>query len=689
MKKDKINLFSDLSKLDFLNNKQIENISKYFGDKVSDYLLNCPTDIINKCFIEKLDLKYISKLVTIDLTVINHKKNFKRNMPFKIICKDNENQKIDIILFNTPGFYISNLYKINETYRITGTLQFFNKTFQIIHPNSFYSMEKINEFEEIEPIYNLKKKKIKKTFYRKIIIKTLSILDLNFFEEWISSKIINKYKWLSFEKSLFGIHHPKSSNIQCIEIFRKRLAFDELFSNLLMISFLKKERLSINNYLLKNSSASNKIINSLSFSLTNDQLKAFKEIQKNLFSQSCMYRLLQGDVGSGKTIVALLAIADILNSGFQAVLMAPSEILAQQHYIYFKKILANFNFQIRILTGKINKKEKNLIYEEVSKNKINLIIGTHALFNKEINFFNLGIIVIDEQHKFGVNQRLKLQRKSKNCNVLVMSATPIPRSLTFAIYGEMEVSLIRNKPPGRQRIETSIINIKKINQLVEGIKRIIDNNQKVFWVVPEIGDDDKKTVNSSIFERYENLKQFFGEKISFVHGKMNKEIVNETMIKFRSSKIMILISTSLIEVGIDIPDASTIVIENANKFGLAQLHQLRGRVGRGKLKSYCILIHNNNLNENALARLNIMKQTDDGFLIAEEDLRIRGGGDVFGTKQTGLPNWKFFNPFRDISLIDEVKDNLNYSRDKINQNELRKIINIFFNNKKLENYFSG
>ena len=405
-----------------------------------------------------------------------------------------------------------------------------------------------------------------------------------------------------------------------------------------------------------------------------------------------MFRLIQGDVGSGKTIIALLAIANIVDSGFQAALMAPTEILALQHYSYFKKHFNNFNIKIEILTGKKTPKEKKEIFKKLENHQIDIIIGTHALYNKNINFKSLGIIVIDEQHKFGVNQRLNLQNKSRNSHVLIMSATPIPRSLTFAVYGEISISIIKDKPIGRKEIITSIISNNKIDQLIIGIKRKLDKNEKIFWVLPEIGKDETSQINNeSLISRYEYLNKIFYTKVDFIHGKIKKEEIANKIDKFRDGKTMILVSTTVIEVGVDIPSASLIVIENANKFGLAQLHQLRGRIGRGELNSNCVMIHNNNLSTSGKERLLTMKKSNDGFFIAEQYLKLRGGGEIFGLKQTGLPSWRFFNPYFDIDLIDNVRNNCKrlFNNKVKYKNQIDFLTTVFFRSEEIENYFTG
>ncbi len=402
-----------------------------------------------------------------------------------------------------------------------------------------------------------------------------------------------------------------------------------------------------------------------------------------------MFRLLQGDVGSGKTIVALLSIAEVINSGYQAVLMAPSEILVKQHFKYFVDILQPYNVRIKFLTSKISNQEKKNIYDDLKNKKIDLLIGTHSLLNEKIDFNDLGLTIIDEQHKFGVNQRLKLQKKSIDSHILVLSATPIPRSLTFVIYGEIDVSLIKNKPKDRKLTKTTIIGQNKINNIVEGIKRVVKKKEKVFWVLPRIGNEEETESENeaSVIKRFNYLKKYFHDKVAFVHGKMKKDEVENIFLKFKEEKIMILVTTTIIEVGIDIPEATTIIIEEANRFGLAQLHQLRGRVGRNNIDSNCVLVHTKNISENGKARLNVMKESNDGFFISEQDLKIRGGGEVFGVKQTGLPTWRFFHPYKDLDLISDVKENIEYLKDKDKLIQL--LTTLFFNNKKIDNYFTG
>ncbi len=367
-----------------------------------------------------------------------------------------------------------------------------------------------------------------------------------------------------------------------------------------------------------------------------------------------MFRLLQGDVGSGKTIVALIASLNVISSGFQVCLMAPTEILAKQHYNLAKKLFDK-NINIKILTGKTEYKERKEILRDLKNNIINIIIGTHSLFQEKIAYHNLGLIIIDEQHKFGVKQRKRLSDKGgNNCDVLVMSATPIPRTMVMTVFGDMDTSIIKNKPKIRKEIKTFSKLESKINDVIMFIKKQINQQNQVFWVCPLI-EESKKLDHQSSVKRYESLKKIFKNKVGLLHGALNKDEKNNILEKFLNKKIDILVSTTVIEVGIDFPNANIIIIENANKFGLSQLHQLRGRVGRGDKESFCILMFKSNLSEKAKKRINILKNTNDGFKISEEDMKLRGYGDLLGFKQSGLQSFRLADPVlnEDLFLLAE------------------------------------
>ena len=368
-----------------------------------------------------------------------------------------------------------------------------------------------------------------------------------------------------------------------------------------------------------------------------------------------MFRLLQGDVGSGKTIVALIAAANVIEAGWQVVLMAPTEILVNQHYELAKKIFKSTKININCLTGKTSNDEKKLIYKNLQNHKIDLLIGTHALFQKNVLYKKLGLIIIDEQHKFGVKQRIELSNKGeKNCDILLMSATPIPRTLILTIYGDMDVSRLIEKPSNRKNILTFSKPENKIDEVLLYIKKQIKNKSQIFWVCPLISES-KKLDYSAAIKKYEFLSKRFEKRVGLIHGKLNKEEKNRVLKKFMNGYLDILVSTTVIEVGIDFPNANVIIIENSNKFGLSQLHQLRGRVGRGKNQGSCILLYKKNLSKNAIKRIKILKSSNDGFYIAEEDMKLRGFGDVLGFQQSGIKDFKLADPIhhKDLFLLAE------------------------------------
>ena len=384
--------------------------------------------------------------------------------------------------------------------------------------------------------------------------------------------------------------------------------------------------------------------------MTNDQVNSLKEINKDLSTSTKMFRLLQGDVGSGKTIIALLSAYNVINSGYQVAFMAPTEILARQHYNLANEIFPN-NIKIELISGKSDYKNKKLILEKLKSNKIDIIFGTHAIFQKKVSYKKLGLIIIDEQHKFGVNQRKKLSDKGgDDCDVLLMTATPIPRTLTMTMYGDMDLSIIKEKPKSRKPIKTYSKLESKIDDVLKFIKKEINSGNQIFWVCPLI-EESKKLDHTSAVNKFEFLKKLFPNQVLLLHGKTEINEKEKILNNFQKNKFKILVSTTIIEVGIDFPNANVIIIENANKFGLSQLHQLRGRVGRGDKDSTCILMFKSNLSENAKKRINILKQSNDGFFISEEDMKIRGFGDLLGFKQSGIKNFKLADPVHNSDLF--------------------------------------
>ena len=497
------------------------------------------------------------------------------------------------------------------------------------------------------------------------------------FDEWLDSNVLKKIGNKSWKESILNLHQF-NKNPDLKSFYYKRLAYDEILANLLVFSEIRKriKRIKKKNKIFKNS-ISNKIIKNLKFNLTNDQKKVSNEIDADLRSDNKMFRLLQGDVGSGKTIVSLLAASNVIESNFQVALMAPTEILANQHYEFSKNIFKNTNVKINFLSGKTKNINKRKIIDNLANGTINILIGTHALFQKNILFKKLGLIIIDEQHKFGVKQRIELSKKGgDNCDLLLMSATPIPRTLALSIFGDMDVSRLIDKPLNRKEIITLSKPEEKINEILFFLKNQISTGNQIFWVCPLI-EESKKLDYSAAVKKHTFLSKVFNNKVGLVHCSLEKNEKEKVLNQFLKKEIDILVSTTVIEVGIDFPNASVIIIENSNKFGLSQLHQLRGRVGRDSSQGTCIMLYKKNLSENAKKRIKILKSTNDGFLISEKDMKLRGFGDVLGFQQSGIKDFKIADPIHHEELfklaelnIKEIESN---KRNINNYNQLLKL----------------
>ncbi len=580
------------------------------------------------------------------ITIIPQKYLFPRikNLPNRVICKD-ETGEIECVFFNSYEGYIKRILPIGKEITLNGKVKYFRNKYQLTNPK--YISEDASLIKQKHNTYSLTEG-ISEKVYNKIISQILNFLPK--LDEWHSKEIMKKFDNISWNNAIKELHKPENIG-KFKDNFYQRLAFDEIFSTFLVNSEIRKKIKKIKKIKKKiDFKDQNKIISNLEFSLTHDQKKTLKEINNDLCSSNKMFRLLQGDVGSGKTIVSLLASYNTIKSGFQVALMAPTEILARQHYLLAKKIFSN-DIKIELISGKSNYKDKKRILKDLSEHKIDLIFGTHSIFQNKVEYSKLGLIIIDEQHKFGVNQRKKLSDKGgKNCDILLMTATPIPRTLTMSIYGDMDISIINEKPKTRKPIKTYSKLENKIDEVIRFIKKEIDYGNQVFWVCPLI-DESKKIDHESAVNKFEYLKKIFPNKVLLLHGKTSVDEKEIILNRFLKNKFSILVSTTIIEVGIDFPNANVIVIENANKFGLSQLHQLRGRVGRGFKNSTCILMFKSNLSDNAKKRINILKNSNDGFKISEEDMKLRGFGDLLGFKQSGIKNFKLADPIQNHDLF--------------------------------------
>ena len=664
-------LLSDLTKLNGVGKKTMEILKKKKINNIFDLLWRLPKSYTDRTLVTKICDLQIGMTQTIRIIPTKYQFPRVRNLPNKVNCQD-QTGKIDCIFFNSHEGYVRKILPLNKEVTISGKIGNYKGRYQITNPT--YISEDSSLIETIDSKYSLTEGITEKT-YNKIINQILKNLPM--LTEWHDKEILKIFNNESWNDAIVKLHDP--TNVENYKSdFYKRLAYDEILASFLVNSEIRKKIKKIKKISKKfTEKAHNNIINKLDFNLTSDQKKSLDDINMDLNSKSKMFRLLQGDVGSGKTIVALISSLSVVSSGFQVALMAPTEILARQHYTLAKKLFSK-NICIELLSSKSVISEKKRIVSDLKNNKVHMVFGTHAIFQKKIIFANLGYIIIDEQHKFGVRQRKLLSDKGgDNCDVLLMSATPIPRTLTMSVYGDMDVSIIREKPKNRKEVKTYSKLESKIDDVINFVKKEIKEGNQIFWVCPLI-EESKKVDHQSSVSKYKYLNKIFPNNVALLHGKIENEEKEEILSKFLNKEYSILVSTTIIEVGIDFPNANVIIIENANKFGLSQLHQLRGRVGRGTKQASCILMFKSNLSVNAKKRINILKNSNDGFEISEEDMKLRGFGDLLGFKQSGVKNFRLADPIQneDLFLLAE-KEIKKIEKDNHNLDKYKSLLKLY------------
>lgn len=638
-------LFSDIISLPGVNKVTQKILGKLCGMRIVDILFFRPCRYIDRRN-HPLTAKP-GEYVTFTAKIDTHKPPTTKNKPYRVILKIEE-QTIALVFFHYSVKYLKQALPIDQTCVISGKLEVFLEQLQITHPD-YISLD-ISNFSEIcriEPIYHLSRG-ITSRKISTIVASTLKMLPE--FSEWIDSDFMKEKEWLSFKASLSKLHNPDS--LEKMEQLRLRLAYDELMAQqaALRITRYKQMKEKGRRFLVKNK-YKDQVIKKLAFELTQDQIKAINDISSGQQSQHRMVRLLQGDVGSGKTIVALFAMLNVVENNCQAALMAPTAILAEQHYSWFKEVLLETDIKIALLTGKTRQKERKTIMPALQDGSLDIVIGTHALFQEKVIFEDLALVVIDEQQRFGVMQRNSLIQKGNNVDILFISATPIPRTLRQALYGDIEHCSLKEKPKCRVPISTVATNIKKMSSVILSLKQAINLGKKAYWICPCIEESESLDI-AAAKERFTYLQKVFEEnKVGLIHGSLEQKQKDEIMFSFRAGEISLLVATTVIEVGIDVPDATIIVIENAENFGLSQLHQLRGRVGRGSQPSFCILLYDK-LSKPSYLKLKTMRESQDGFYIAQQDMLLRGSGDILGTKQSGNVGFKFADIYKDKELLD-------------------------------------
>ena len=650
------NIYSKLENIPtkYITAKQLSNLKSLGINTIYDLIYYFPRAYDDRTNIKKIgELKFNEYVVlkatvmsAVNLTVRSGKKIV------KAMVTDGTGI-MEILWFGMP--YIKKSLKIGEEYLFIGQTKK-SAVFQLINPEYklFSGQQKVSE-NEILPIYS-SNKNITQNSLRKLVEKFL-VNFLNYFEENIPKKLIKEYRIMERKSAIKNIHYPIS--MKEIEEAKRRFAIEELL--ILELGILK------NRFIIENSNSKNyevegkkekvrEFLSKLTFNLTNAQKKVIKEIYDEISNGKIVNRLIQGDVGSGKTVVAMVMLIYMAENGYQGALMAPTEILANQHYLGIKERLEKIGLRVELLTSSIKGKKKNEILEGIANGKIDIVIGTHSLIEDDVIFKKLGLIVIDEQHRFGVNQRNKLREKGFLGNLLVMSATPIPRSLALSIYGDLDLSIIDELPPGRTPIKTKwIASDEDLEKMYNFIYKKVNEGNQAYFVAPLIETSDKMALKSVDKVSEEIERKFSNKKIGIIHGKMKAKEKDDVMLKFKNKEYDILIATTVIEVGIDVPASTIMTIYNAERFGLSALHQLRGRVGRGSKQSYCFLI-SNSITENSKQRLSIMEETEDGFRIAEEDLKLRNSGEIFGLRQSGFSDLKFIDIIYDVKTIKLVRD---------------------------------
>jgi ATP-dependent DNA helicase RecG len=604
---------------------------------VVDLLWHLPAGVIDRRHQPKVKEARDGEIATITIVVDQHQKPHNPRQPYRVRCRD-ETGFLFLVFFHAQGDWIEKQLPVGATRIVSGTVEHYNNQIQITHPDHIVAPEEAASLKPIEPVYRLTQGLTPRVVGRAVDAALDRAREL---PEWLDAAYVKRQKWQPWREALGAAHAPESEDdLSPLTPARQRLAFDELLANQLALTLMREHVKRVaGRAVVAKGDLRRKVLAALHFSLTGSQTRAIDEIAADMRQPIRMMRLLQGDVGSGKTVVALAAMLDAVETGAQAAFMAPTELLARQHHATLTQLAAGSGVKIALLTGREKGKPRSALLHHLAAGEVDIVVGTHALFSDDVVYKDLALAIVDEQHRFGVEQRMLLAEKGNGVDILVMTATPIPRTLMLTAYGDLDASRLTEKPAGRKPIATRTMPVERLPEVIEAVQRALTSRAKIYWICPLVEESELTDLKAAA-ERFNELKARFGDRVGLVHGQMKGEERDRAMARFAGSGIDLLVATTVVEVGVDVPEATAMVIEHAERFGLAQLHQLRGRIGRSDKPSACLLLYTPPLGETAKARLSILRDSDDGFRIAEEDLRLRGAGEVLGTRQSGLPEMR-------------------------------------------------
>ena len=648
-------LFAPVTALPGVGPKLAEALERLAGAKVIDLLWHLPSGVIDRRVTRNIAAARAGRVATLLVRVGRHQPPLTPRQPYRVFCGDDSGSLV-LVFFHARSDYLSRVLPVGSERLVSGTVDLFADSLQMTHPDVIVDPRQSDSLEPFEPVYPLTAGLNPRTLAKLIASALARAPDL---AEWHDAALKTQRGWPSWREAVLQAHHPADAAAVLPEApARMRLAYDELLANQLALALIRAHgRRGSGRVIESEGRLAKQALAALGFRLTGSQQRAIAEIGADMASPKRMLRLLQGDVGSGKTVVALVAMLNAAECGFQAAMMAPTEVLARQHHATIAPIAEAAGIPVALLTGRDKGQARAEILAGLSSGALPLVVGTHALFQEGVAFKDLAFAVIDEQHRFGVHQRLELSAKGHVTDVLVMTATPIPRTLMLTAYGDMEASSLTEKPPGRRPVDTRAVPAERFDEVIAALRRRLADGAKVFWVCPLVEDSAQSDL-AAAETRFAELRAIFGPAVGLMHGRMKGEDKDRVMQAFASGPVRLLVATTVIEVGVDVPDATVMVIEHAERFGLAQLHQLRGRVGRGEKPSACILLYSPPLSAHARARLAIMRETEDGFRIAEEDLRLRGAGEVLGTRQSGMPTFRLADLALHRDLLDVARDDV-------------------------------